>query len=276
MAVSRRNSRSRFTLVLLVLTSITLLTLDYRGFAPLDAARSGVLAVLAPVGDVTSSVFRPVGDVWSGAFDHGDLQRDNEDLRRQVDDLQGKVTQNEASQQELDKLKESLDIPFADSFQKVHARVTSSSVANFDATIEIDKGSSSGIEKGMPVVAGGGLIGTVASTSDSRSVVKLITDRSFQVGVVVPNKAGRGIVAGQGDDITVRASQFEFNSDLATNDILQTSGGPRSLFPGGITVGTVQSVSTDDTNRQKVADVKLTANMNDLQFVTVIIYQPDD
>ena len=80
-AVSRRNSRSRFTIVLLVLTSITLLTLDYRGFAPLDAARSGVLAVLAPVGDATSSVFRPVGDVWSGAFDHGDLQRENEDLR---------------------------------------------------------------------------------------------------------------------------------------------------------------------------------------------------
>ena len=52
MALStRRSGRTRFTILLLVLTAITLLTLDGRGFGPIDSARSAVLSVLSPVGD---------------------------------------------------------------------------------------------------------------------------------------------------------------------------------------------------------------------------------
>ncbi len=273
---TRRSSRSRFTLVLLVLTSVTLLTLDYRGFAPLDSARNAVLSVFSPVGDATSNVFRPVGDAWDGAFDHGDLRRQNEDLQRQVNDLQGKITQGQASQQELEKLQQSLNLPFAGQTPTVQARVVTGSISNFDATIEIDKGASSGIEKGMAVVNGGGLIGVIENRSDGRSVIRLITDREFQVGVNMAGKAGLGVVQGQGDEFRVRASQFDLNSDLAPDIILQTAGAGRSLFPPGIPVGTVTSVSTDDTTQQKVADVKLTANMSDLTYVTVMIYKPKD
>jgi len=272
-AVTRRTSRSRFTLVLLVLTSITLLTLDYRGFAPLDSARSAVLAVVSPVGDAAAAVFRPVGDFWSGAFDQGDLRTENDELRRQLGDLQGQITQGEASKQELEKLKKSLDIPFAGEIPQVHARAASGPVSNFDATIEIDKGASSGIKKGMPVVSGGGLVGSVSTVSDSRAVVKLIIDRNFKVGVGTPGKPGHGVVEGQGDEITVHASEFALSSELGQGDILQTIGG-RSLFPAGLTVGTVLSVSTDETTQQKVADVKLTANLSDLTYVTVLLYEP--
>jgi rod shape-determining protein MreC len=104
-------------------------------------------------------------------------------------------------------------------------------------------------------------------------VVKLIIDRDFQVGVSTPGKPGRGVVQGQGDEITVHASQFAMSSELNKDDILQTIGG-RSLFPPGIPVGTVTSVGTDDTTQQKVADVKLTANLSDLTFVTVLLYEP--
>ena len=59
MAISRRTSRSRFTLVLLVLTSLTLLTLDFRGFGPIDRARNAMLDALAPVGHGAQSVRQP-------------------------------------------------------------------------------------------------------------------------------------------------------------------------------------------------------------------------
>jgi len=273
-AVTRRTSRARFTLVLLVLTSITLLTLDYRGFAPLDAARSGVLAVFSPVGDAASGVFRPVGDAWNGAFDHGDLRRENEELKRQINDLQGSQTQNDAAKLELEQLKKSLDLPFAGQSATVHARVVSGPISNFDATIEIDKGASSGIEKGMPVVSGAGLIGQVQRTSDGRAVIRIISDRNFQVGVNVANGAGRGVIQGQGDENHLRAGQFDVTTELENDDILVTSGAARSQFPPGIPVGTVRSVNTDETTQQKIADVKPAANLNDLTYITVIIYHP--
>jgi rod shape-determining protein MreC len=275
-AVTRRTSRSRFTLVLLVLTSITLLTLDSRGFGPLDSARRAMLSVFAPVGDFTAGVFRPVGDAWSGAFSGTDLQSENEELKREISDLHGKITQGEASRLELENLKKALAIPLAGDQKREVARVSSGAISNFDETIEIDKGSTSGIEKGMPVMSDGGLIGSVQETSDGRSVVRLITDRTFQVGISVVNGAGRGIIQGQGDQSRVRAAQFDIRTELAPGNILVTSGVARSQFPPGIPVGTIESVGTDDTTQQKTADVKLSANLNDLTWVTVVLYKPKD
>jgi rod shape-determining protein MreC len=275
-AVSRRSSRSRYTLVLLVLTSVTLLTLDFRGFGPLESARSSVLSFFAPVGDFASGVFSPVGDTWNGAFESGDLRAENDDLRRQLDELQGKVTAGEAATAELDALKAQLDLPYAESIEKVRAEVVSGALSNFDESIQINKGSSSGIEVGMPVVSGSGLIGSVEKVSDDRATVKLITDPSFQVGVSVAGVPGQGIAQGQSDETRLAASQFALTTDLQPDQILVTSGGAgRSRFPSGIPVGTVTSVATDDTTQQKTADVRLLANMNDLTYVTVLLHRPE-
>lgn len=275
MAVSRRSSRSRFTLVLLVLTAITLLTLDYRGFTPLESARSSVLSFFAPVGDAASSVFSPIGDTWNGAFASGDLQAENDDLRRQLDELQGKITEAEAATAELEALKAQLDLPYAGETQLVRAEVVSGALTNFDESVEINKGSSSGVEIGMPVVSGSGLVGSVVQVSDSRATVRLITDRSFQVGVTVAGAPGQGIVSGQGDETRVQASQFALITDLQPDNVLVTSGARRSLFPSGIPVGTITSVTTDDTNQQKTAEVRLLSDMNDLTYVTVLRYVPE-
>ena len=45
-------------------------TLDFRGFGPIDSARSAALSAFAPVGDAATSVFRPVGNFWHGAFQY--------------------------------------------------------------------------------------------------------------------------------------------------------------------------------------------------------------
>ena len=83
MALSRGAAAvTRFTLVLLILTSITLLTLDFRGFGPIDSVRSAVLdGVRARSATSPATRFRPVGNVWNGAFDYDDLKRENEALR---------------------------------------------------------------------------------------------------------------------------------------------------------------------------------------------------
>jgi cell shape-determining protein MreC len=125
--------------VLLVLTAITLLTLDYRGFAPLESARSSVLSFFSPVGDAASSVFSPIGDTWNGAFASGDLQKENDDLRAQIDDLQGQVTANEAAASELEDLRREMQLGFdTGPTELVRAEVVSGPLSNFDKSIQID------------------------------------------------------------------------------------------------------------------------------------------
>ena len=101
MALSRRIGRSRFTLVLLVLTSITLLTLDFRGFGPIDSARSGGAVGLRPGRRRRRASFRPVGNLWNGAFEYDDLERRRtSDLRAQVDDLQGQMASGQVTREQ--------------------------------------------------------------------------------------------------------------------------------------------------------------------------------
>ncbi len=257
------------TLVLLILTSVLLLTLDSRDFGPIDGARSGVLDVFAPVGDFFGTITRPVSNTWNGAFHYDELERENKQLKEQLSDLQGRQTENDLAKTELEQLKTSLDIPFAGGMPKERARIIAGGITNFDATVEIDKGTGSGIEKGMAVVSGAGLVGTVVDSSESHAVVKLLTDRDTKVGVKVLNKRGFAVVSGNGDPHRLTGTADKV-SDYDTGDILVTSGVEGSRYPEGIPVGRITSARVDEIGSKKDLEVDVLVTLNDLGFVTVI------
>lgn len=273
MALSRRSSRSRFTLILLILTSITLLTLDFRGFAPLDRARSSVLTAFAPVGDFGSRVFRPVGDAWNGAFNHDELQAENDHLREQLDELSGQLTTDEVARQSLKQLLEQADIQFVGDIPTAKARVVSGAISNFNDTIEIDKGSDAGIKRGMPVVTGRGLIGKVARVSPNRSVVELVTDGSFNVGFSIVGTNTLGVATGSGGEGKLRAT-VDIDRQVQPGQILVTSGVAGSYFPQGLPIGTIASVDDPGGSLQREFDVQMLANLNDLAYVSVVLWEP--
>ena len=88
MALSRRTGRSRFTLLLLVLASITLLTLDFRDTGPVQGLREGAATVFDPVRDATDGVTDPFGNAWNGIVGYDELEDENEQLRRQLDEVE--------------------------------------------------------------------------------------------------------------------------------------------------------------------------------------------
>lgn len=273
MALSRHHGRSRFTLVLLVLTSLTLLTLDFKGFGPLDSARSAVLNAFAPVGDAASRVFSPIGDAWNSTFHHDELLAENERLREQVDELSGQLTADEVARESLRQLLEQADIPFVGDIPTAKARITSGAISNFSNTIEIDKGSAAGIERGMPVVTGRGLIGKVVRVSDSRSVVSLLTDGNFNVGFSIVGTDIIGVASGGAGYDTLRAV-VDIDREVRPGQILVTSGIEGSYFPQGLPIGTVTSVEDPGGGTERAMDVTMFAALNDLSYVTVVLWKP--
>lgn len=277
MALSRRGlrSRTRFTIFLLVLTAISLLTLDFRGFGPLETAHNVAVAIFGPVGDAGSRVFRPVGDAWNGAFRYGDVEAENNRLKDRINQLETQSATDKGAQQELDQLKSQLNIGFLGQIPPVRAQVSSGAIGNFEDTIEIDKGSSSGIVTGMPVVSGEGLIGKVVRVSDNRSVVKLITNRDFNVGAKVNGKSGTTtVVTGTGGERNLKGTTDGKDTQIAPDDVLVTSGIGTSQYPADLPIGKVTAVNDTGSELQKALDVELLANLIDLEYVTVLLYQP--
>ncbi|MCC5954126.1 MAG: rod shape-determining protein MreC [Acidimicrobiia bacterium] len=273
MATTRRGgSRSRLTFGLLVLTSVTLLTLDARGFAPIESVRSAVLGFFAPVGETAGNVFRPVGDAWDGARQQGSLREENETLRERVAELEGDLADAEAAERELTQLQAQLELGFVEDVGEVHARVVTGSVGNFEQTVELDKGSDDGIRAGMPVVSGRGLVGQVAQVSGSRAVVRLLTDPGYQAGVKVPGTSGLGVVTGRGEGRLLRAS-FDLRTDVEPGDLVVTSGAERSLYPPDVPVGRIRAVDADEVNLSRDATVEPLVAMDELLYVTVLLWE---
>lgn len=274
MALStRRSGRTRFTLVLLLLTSITLLTLDFRGFTPLDSVRSAVLDAFQPVGDFASDTFEPVSNAWNGAFDYDAVQTENEQLRQRVDELEGQITSGDVAKQSLQELLEQVDIPFVGDIPTVGARVVSGAVANFDETIEIDKGENAGIRKGMAVVTGRGLVGRVEATSGDRAVVQLLSSGRFAVAFSIVGTNVLGEARGLGDGTRMRATT-DVGRVVLPGQILVTSGLEGSRFPQGLPIGTVLSVRSDEGSLDQEIEVQMLADLSDLTFVSVVQWEP--
>jgi rod shape-determining protein MreC len=270
----RSPSRSRLTLLLLVLLSITLLTLDGRGFGPFGALRSGVASVLSPVGNAVAAVFRPVGDAWANLTDGDGLRQENERLQARVEELESSTADAESARRELSQLAADLDLEVVALVDSVVGRVVSGGVSNFDDTIAIDRGSDDGVKVGMPVVGGGGLVGRVIEVSASRSTIQLVTDPSSRVGVRVAGGPGLGVLQGQGSENRALATSFDRSISLAEGDLLVTGGAERSVFPPDIAVGRVLSVDEDPVGLQKEAEVELAAPFSDLRYVTVLLWEP--
>ena len=275
MALSRRTGRSRFTLALLVLTSVTLLTLDFRDSAVVTRGREIASTVFSPLEGIAEDVTGPFSNAWDGISNYGDLERENEELRARLDELEGEGVQDEDAAEQLDALLDQLDIEWVGDIPTATARVIAGPGSNFSRTIELDKGKDAGFKVGMPVVTGSGLVGKLVQVTDSRSQVMLITDPDFAVGVRLVNDETTGTARGngEGEDLVVDTG-LESDAEVRRGVALTTSGSDRSAFPGFIPIGKV--ISTREGSGGLTLDlvVRPLADTDKLAFVTVLLWEP--
>ena len=275
MALSSRGGRSRFTLALLILTSLTVLTLDFRGSSAIQSLRSTASTVFGPVRDAAGTVFSPVSGAWNGLFHYGDVQKENERLRAEVEQLQGQAAQNADAQRAYDELAAAQGITQFTQLPAVTAQVIAGPLTNFEHTIEIDRGSASGIRKGMPVVTGSGLAGRIVEVQSGRSVIKLLTDPDIVVGVRLLSTGATALLHGQGDDrpVVVDAG-IDPSVAVAPDELVSTSGEDRATFPGGIPIGKVAKVELSADRLTQVLTVTPLSDLSRLTVLKVLLWEP--
>ncbi len=189
MAVYRRSRRHRFFLVLLALTSVTVLTLDYRGGGDgaLESVRGTARDAFAPLQSAAEWAFSPIAGFFGSIGDFGDLRSENARLRRQLDEARAEAIRGADADRERQGLLQLQGLDYAGGLDSVPARVVSNAPTNFQLTVTIDRGTDARIDVGMPVVTSAGLVGRVTEASKVRSTVLLITDPQSNVGVRLAN-----------------------------------------------------------------------------------------
>ncbi len=104
----------------------------------------------------------------------------------------------------------------------------------------VDRGSVSGVQRGMAVVTPDGIVGKVTAAYPTASEVLLITDSDFAAGVISQKSQVRGTLKGQGSPVC-KVDYVPVGEKVAVGDWFYTSGDDR-IFPRGFPVGIVKSV----------------------------------
>ncbi len=273
MVLSRRGGRSRLTLVFLILTSITVITLDFRGEGAglISSLRDGAADTLAPVRSAAASVLDPVGDALAGVTGYGDLEEENAALRARVAELEGSGLRGEVAQEELAEARRLLELDVAGDTPRVNARVVSTPVSNFEQTVELDQGGDDGVAVGMPVVSGAGLVGRVVGVSGSRSTVRLVTDPASAVGVRLTRSSEVAVASGEGPGVALSLDFVDAEADVDILELVVTDGLDGSAFPPDIPVGRVTMAEAAPGELQRRVEVLPVADLAQLRLVSVLL-----
>src|ERR1700674_2968935 len=90
MVVYRRDTRGRSLLLMLIVTSLILVTLDSGNNGFVNTLRAQAHNVIAPIQSVVDDAFSPLRNVTNGITRYSAVRDENASLKRQIADLRGK------------------------------------------------------------------------------------------------------------------------------------------------------------------------------------------
>ncbi len=283
MAVAQRSGRTRFRLLLLLLTGAALLTLDFRGYGPLDTAQSRVRDLLAPVVSAVDVVLGPVTRAWTAAFSYGELRATNAELQAELDRLRTADVRADAELAAFERLRAATNVAYVSDAERLAASVIRESVGNFGSdVISIDVGRVDGVESGMAVVTEAGFVGRVDSVDATSSSVVTISSPDLTIGVRLTDTGevglGHGVVGDPGLLIIDTGLGWPDSGD--PNDLAEVGSSvvtaQASRYPADIPVGRVLSVEASRGGLAQVVTVELLAQTQNLGYVSVLLRPPED
>lgn len=275
MATSRRSRRPRTTLLVLVLASVSIITLDARGgfHRITSGVKSAAADAFAPVRSGVDGVVEPVGSFLAGAVHYGAVRQQNQELQQEIDRLKLQQRSQADVVERMKQLSAILGLPFVGNLQTVPAEVTNYGTSDFAATIDIGVGRLQGVQLNMPVVGAGGLVGQVVQANHNTATVRLITDGQSSVGVTYsPPPGSLAVLTGAGSGKPLAADLIGPNTPLRPGQEFVTSGLQGAVYPGGIPVASVVSAKTHTNASQESVSLQPLADLAHLRYVAVILW----
>jgi rod shape-determining protein MreC len=272
MALYRRARSTRLLVVSLVMASLITISVDYRGgqSGPLETFGSKLeLTVIGPLQGAVSKVFHPVAAFFGGLVHIGSLASENRNLRAENERLRTQVAQSVTTQRELRRLQKLAGLGHQLGLTGVTASVVGESLSNFEWSVTINRGSSSGVRVNMPVISGEGLVGRVEQVAANWSTVMLIIDPRSSVAGRLTSSGETGLVTGERNRPLVM-DLVNPGTTVAPQEQVITSGYEGGVYPPGILIGVVTSEYSRPGSLTKSVLVAPAVDFSSLEFVEVI------
>jgi rod shape-determining protein MreC len=227
-------------MVVLVIASIVLMTVDHRWHS-LELARSALSGVLYPLQytiDLPIRLFYWADEALS--TQQSLLEKNREFEARHLEN-RVQLQKLDIIEKENERLRELLG-----AIPKTTERLLISEIINVDLDpykqlILLNKGSSSDVYQGQPIIDAQGVMGQVVHVGPMSSTAVLITDASHAIPVQVNRTGLRAIAFGSGKIDQLNLRYLPHNVDIKEGDLLITSG-LGGVFPPNFPVAVISKI----------------------------------
>jgi len=269
----KRGKRSRqvrfFLLFGFLLTAILILIISMAGRKEFTAPHKFGLEVIGPFQTAISNVSNYVSGFWGKYIALLDVRNENEQLRQELQKYKiANIEYREALAtnvrlQKLLELKESLPPP------TLTAEIIGKDPSLWFRTLTINRGSSDGVQKGMPVVTVEGVVGQVLTSSPNYSKVLLATDPNSAIDVITQNTRVQGIIKGLGREAF--ALHYVLKSAEVEKDDYVLTSGLGGVFPKGLMVGTVSDIQKSRRGMFQNIEIEPAVDFTQLEYLIIIM-----
>lgn len=239
-----------------------------------------------PLNSIAGYIFVPmqqgINNTGSWIFDKTnefktmkEVMEENEELKKKLDDVTQQLTTIKLEQYELDNYRElfELDQKYP-SYEKVAASVVARDSSNWFSTFTINRGSNHGIEVGMNVIAGSGLVGIVTDVGQNFAKIRSIVDDTSNVSAMIASTGDNFIVSGNLE--TMNESSVITFSELKDPDNQVKVGDQvvtsyvSDLYQQGILIGYISSIENSPNNLTKMGTITPIVDFGQIEDVLVI------
>ena len=259
-ALLQRGGAQKFSILSLIILAIFIFFLDVYGFVIIKTTRSIINDVIFRITYIVSSPSRLMPDLGKGIVSHLNLKEENEKLKEVLENYKSLDLNLEYLTNENKNLRKVLNAEnIINAKDIVLAKVLVDRNSPFLKSIIINKGTQSGIQKGMPVTQNNYLVGRIVDTNYLSSRVLLLTDLNSRIPVTLDTDSSQAILTGSGTKnpkLEYLPEEYEFKEDIN----VFASGKERIFIPG-----------TPIGKTTEKGEVKLYVDPNQLSFVTVIL-----
>ena len=266
-ALLQRGAKQKFSLFVLILLSLSIFALDISKLKPIKILRSLLNDGVYRISAISSSPIKFSGTVKDFFITHIFVYKENRKLKTELEELKNKDFQTLYLQTANKRLQDIIQLEKKSAFTTIAAKVILDKNSPYLNSVIINRGSSSRIKLGMPVLSEGNLVGRVVEVNFLSARILLLNDLNSKIPVMISPKGSQAILSGRGED-KPKLEYLPEKFELSDKNLVFTSG-KDGIFFEGIPVGNV----IFEDNKIKV---KLFSDPNQVSFVNVILDKSSD
>ena len=266
--------RSRqFKLILTIFTALITLSVIFSLIGKSISPQSNVLGSLtAPIRSAASAISTAFSNLAKNMENSNKAMLKNTELEAQINELREQLADYEKISEENKFYKDYLEIKDQNpDFKFADATLISKDPTDPYMGFVINKGSNSGISARDPVITDAGLVGYVSEVGLTTAKVTTILSPDLKVGALDNRTNDSGIISGSLEITKTGHTKFQNLSrscEVAVGDYVITSG--EGVFPKGLLIGTIETISNDRYNTSLFASVKPFVDVESIRNVMVI------